>query len=135
MERSQAAPTSDAVRESDGDSTVAASHYHNHHDRTMTRIRGIISSIVWNSADISWEFCGSVLKKEDETEKKVVQDMARCQELCGCEFIDRPNNQQAKWFSRITLYVQKFTPNSADLNMTKTVKSSVMGNTVSNFSN
>ena len=46
VERSQAAPTSDAVRESDGDSTVAASHYHNHHDRTMTRIRGIISSIV-----------------------------------------------------------------------------------------
>ena len=94
VQRSQAGPISDAVRESDGDSTVAAPYYQSYHDRTMTRIRGIISSIIWTSTDITWDFCGSVLKIEGETEKKVVQEMARCQELRSCEFIDRPSNQQ-----------------------------------------
>jgi len=46
VEHSQAGPTCDAVRESDGDSTVAVTCFHNHRDRKMTRIRGIISSIV-----------------------------------------------------------------------------------------
>jgi len=68
----------------------------------MTRIRGTISSIVWTSADITLEFCDSGLEIEEETEKKVVQEMARCQELRSCKFIDRPSNQQATRFSRIT---------------------------------
>ena len=46
LEHSQSGPTCDVVRKSDGDSTVAAPTFHSHHDRTMTRFRGVISSIV-----------------------------------------------------------------------------------------
>jgi hypothetical protein len=42
----QAGPTCDEVRENDGVSKVAAPYDHSPPDRTMTRIRGIISSIV-----------------------------------------------------------------------------------------
>ena len=101
----------------------------------MTRIRGIISSIVWTSADITWEFCGRVLEIEEETEKKVLQEMARCQDYVAVNLLINLATNKPREFLELPKHDSNLLQILLILIRPKTVISNVMRNIVSNFSN
>ena len=82
----------------------------------------------WYHLGLLWE-----CEREEETEEKVVQEMASWQEkVCSCKFINGTRKQWTMWFPELPVYGQRIVPKSTAYSKTKNrKKNTVMREAVS----